>query len=92
MSENKPTPLNARCDRLIRVVLYARVSTNNGQDPELQLRELREYCEHRGWKIIQEYVDTGVSGTKVGLGRLERPTNGLGNRCSILLSYRPGLT
>jgi hypothetical protein len=25
----------------------------------------------------------------VGLGRVELPTNGLGNRCSIRLSYRP---
>lgn len=32
-----------------RVALYARVSTNNGaQDPEMQLRELREYCSRRG--------------------------------------------
>ena len=29
----------------MRVGLYARVSTQNGQqDPEIQLRELREYC------------------------------------------------
>ena len=26
----------------------------------------------------------------VGLGRVELPTRGLGNRCSIRLSYRPG--
>jgi hypothetical protein len=26
----------------------------------------------------------------VGLGRFELPTHGLGNRCSIHLSYRPG--
>ena len=25
----------------------------------------------------------------MGLGRVELPTNGLGNRCSIHLSYRP---
>jgi hypothetical protein len=36
-----------------RVALYARVSTANGQqDPEMQLRELREYAEHRGLTII----------------------------------------
>src|SRR5579863_4300959 len=28
----------------------------------------------------------------VGLGRFELPTNGLGNRCSIHLSYSPGLS
>jgi len=48
----------------MRIAIYARVSTNNGQDPELQLRELREYCERRGWQITREYVDVGVSGGK----------------------------
>jgi DNA invertase Pin-like site-specific DNA recombinase len=49
----------------MRVALYARVSTSNGQqDPEMQLRELREYAERRSWKIAGEYVDHGVSGAK----------------------------
>ncbi|OFV95680.1 MAG: hypothetical protein A3H28_15480 [Acidobacteria bacterium RIFCSPLOWO2_02_FULL_61_28] len=48
----------------IRAALYARVSTNNGQDPEMQLRELREYCQRRGWNVVREYVDVGISGTK----------------------------
>jgi DNA invertase Pin-like site-specific DNA recombinase len=51
--------------RLVRAALYARVSTaNNGQDPSMQTRELREYCERRGWKVTGEYVDEGISGTK----------------------------
>jgi hypothetical protein len=40
------------CDSTLscfRVALYARVSTLNGQDPEMQLRELREYAGRRGW-------------------------------------------
>jgi DNA invertase Pin-like site-specific DNA recombinase len=50
---------------LVRAALYARVSTaNNGQDPKMQTRELREYCERRGWKFTGEYVDEGISGTK----------------------------
>jgi DNA invertase Pin-like site-specific DNA recombinase len=49
----------------MRIALYARVSTNDkGQDPEMQLRELREYCTRRGWQIAAEYVDKGVSGSK----------------------------
>jgi len=29
----------------VKVAIYARVSTaNNGQDPTMQTRELREYC------------------------------------------------
>src|ERR1700751_1240770 len=51
--------------RVVRTALYARVSTaNNGQDPQMQTRELREYCERRGWKFAGEYIDEGISGTK----------------------------
>jgi DNA invertase Pin-like site-specific DNA recombinase len=47
-----------------RVAVYSRVSTSHGQDPELQLRELREYCASRGLMVIQEYTDVGHSGSK----------------------------
>jgi DNA invertase Pin-like site-specific DNA recombinase len=56
-----------------RVGIYARVSTTgNGQSPEMQLRELREYCERRGWQIVHEYVDSGVSGAKDSRPELNR--------------------
>src|ERR1700680_1458126 len=55
-----------------RVVLYSRVSTNNGQDPEVQSREIREYCERRGWKLMDEYVDAGISGAKERRPELDR--------------------
>ena len=48
----------------MKIAIYARVSTHNGQDPEVQLRELREYCQRRGWEITREYVDVGISGSK----------------------------
>jgi DNA invertase Pin-like site-specific DNA recombinase len=49
----------------MRAAIYARVSTaNNGQSPEMQLRELREYCVRRGWQINGEFVDSGISGAK----------------------------
>jgi DNA invertase Pin-like site-specific DNA recombinase len=48
----------------MRAAIYARVSTNNGQDPGMQTCELREYCQRRGWEIEGEYVDSGVSGAK----------------------------
>src|ERR1700733_1285106 len=49
----------------LRTALYAGVSTRDkGQDTNVQLRELREYCERRGWTIAHEYVDSGVSGAK----------------------------
>src|SRR5579864_5367101 len=48
-----------------RAVLYSRVSTlNHGQDPEVQSREIREYCIRRGWPLVGEYVDKGISGAK----------------------------
>jgi DNA invertase Pin-like site-specific DNA recombinase len=55
-----------------RVALYSRVSTTHGQDPELQLRELREYAASRGLKIVQEYIDHGVSGSKDSRPALNR--------------------
>lgn len=60
-------------NRIIRMALYARISTsNNGQSPEMQLRELREYCERRGWTVAGEYVDTGISGSKDRRPELDR--------------------
>jgi DNA invertase Pin-like site-specific DNA recombinase len=53
--------------------LYARVSTaNHGQDVTMQTRELRQYCERRGWQIAGEYVDIGISGTKEKRPELDR--------------------
>src|SRR5215467_3417679 len=55
------------------VAIYARVSTSGtGQSPEMQLRELREYCERRGWNIAGEYIDVGVSGAKDSRPELNR--------------------
>ena len=49
----------------IRAALYARISTlNHGQNPEVQLRELREFCHQRGFTIAQEYVDRGICGSR----------------------------
>jgi DNA invertase Pin-like site-specific DNA recombinase len=57
----------------MRAALYARVSTsNNGQDPEVQLRELREFCLRRGWRVVGEFVDVGISGTKEKRPELDR--------------------
>ena len=49
----------------IRAALYARISTlNHGQDPEVQLRELREFCQRRGFAIAHEFVDKGICGSR----------------------------
>ncbi len=55
-----------------RAAIYARVSTHNGQNPEMQIDELRTYCERRGWEILGEFVDTGVSGAKEHRPALDR--------------------
>jgi DNA invertase Pin-like site-specific DNA recombinase len=66
-------PLRNSQENTPRAALYARVSTlNNGQDPTLQTRELREYCQCRGWQIVGEYVDAGVSGSKDSRPELNR--------------------
>lgn len=63
-----------------RVALYARVSTSNGQqDPEMQLRELREFAEHRGLSVIGEYVDR-MSGSKDSRPALNRLMADAGRR------------
>ena len=58
--------------RPLRAVLYARVSTqHNGQNPEMQLRELREYAARRGWTIAAEYVES-ISSAKERRPELEK--------------------
>src|SRR5581483_7290300 len=50
----------------VRVALYSRVSTEEqsqeGFSIDAQLRVLREFCQRKGWEIIGEYIDAGVSG------------------------------
>src|SRR5207245_1311401 len=58
-------------ERIPRVALYGRVSTT-GQDPQMQLRELYEYADRRGWRVVGEYVDMGVSGAKDSRPELNR--------------------
>jgi len=44
----------------------------NHQDPEMQLSELREYAERRGFVTVGEYVDHGISGSKESRPSLNR--------------------
>lgn len=57
----------------MRAAIYARVSTaDKGQDPDLQLGPLRQYCQARSWEIVGEYVDrmTGAKARRPELDRL----------------------
>ena len=52
-----------------KVAIYARVSTDK-QTCDNQLIELRAVAEICGYTIVQEFVDSGISGAK---GRADRP-------------------
>ena len=51
------------------VGLYCRVSTQS-QDVTLQLEQLRSVAEKNNWLVVDEYIDSAISGVK---GRDERP-------------------
>ena len=73
-----------------KVGLYGRVSTTDkGQDPELQLKDLRAYANARGWKVFGEYVDVGESGAKDRRPELDRlMENARKRRIDIILVWR----
>ena len=52
-----------------RAAIYVRVSTDK-QTIENQLRELHQIAKRRGWEVVKEYRDAGISGSK---GREARP-------------------
>ena len=41
----------------MRVVLYARCSTSLGQNPEIQINELTEVANRKGYEIVGKYID-----------------------------------
>ncbi len=57
-----------------RAAIYARVSTAD-QNPDSQLLDLRQMAMQRGFEVVEEYVDHGISGTRArrpGLDALMR--------------------
>ena len=48
-----------------KVAIYARVSSMRQAEKDLpiesQLKRLRKYVRGRGWNIVKEYVDRGIS-------------------------------
>lgn len=59
--------------RIVRVALYGRVSTEEqairGFSIEAQVSALKEYCEKNRMKIVDIYLDEGISGAKPPLKR-----------------------
>jgi len=45
----------------MRCAIYTRVSTLD-QESENQLRQLRDFVENRGWQVVNEFSDAGISG------------------------------
>jgi DNA invertase Pin-like site-specific DNA recombinase len=57
----------------VRAAIYARVSTsNNGQSPEMQIRDFAEYSGRRGWAVADQYVDVGFRGATDRRPELDR--------------------
>ena len=47
----------------MKIALYARCSTRDkGQNPEMQLEPLRNYCLSMSWEVYREYVDMVSAG------------------------------
>lgn len=44
----------------------------HNQNPEVQLGELREHASRRGWDIVGEYIDQGISGFRERRHELDR--------------------
>lgn len=55
----------------MRCAIYGRVSTAE-QSTIMQLEELRAYCQRRGWEIVEEFTDTGISGSAESRPALNR--------------------
>jgi len=56
-----------------RAALYMRVSTKgHGQTTETQALALHDYAAHRGFEIVEEYRDEGISGSKDSRPALDR--------------------
>lgn len=69
--------------------LYARVSTSDkGQDPAMQLREMQEFSGRRGWST-EIFADAGYSGSKVNRPELDRMMALARRRkCDVVVVYR----
>src|SRR5262249_31136648 len=84
-----------------RAAIYVRVSTDK-QSIENQVAALRQIAERRGWEVVEQYHDAGISGSK---GRDKRPgldqmlkdasrrkfdvINGVGDRPAWAVAYCP---
>ena len=75
------------------VILYARVSTEEQASDEhysieAQLNEMKDYAKVRGWVVKNEFVDGGVTGTRLDRPQLDAAIAMVeGNECDVLLVH-----
>jgi len=51
----------------MKAALYARVSTiDKDQNPDVQLEQLRKFCQEKRWEIYKEYVDKASAADLTG--------------------------
>ena len=68
--------------------MYSRVSTND-QNVGMQVEEMRAHCLRRGWQIVEEFSDHGVSGAKESRPALNRMlADTKRRRFDVVLVYR----
>jgi putative DNA-invertase from lambdoid prophage Rac len=53
-----------KCAKMVRVGLYARVSTQDQQTLPMQNRAMREYAARRGWTIAMQVKEVGSGATQ----------------------------
>ena len=62
--------MSSTSNKSTRAAIYARVSTHE-QDTGMQVAELRQVCGQRGWNIVAEHLDDGVSGVATARAGLD---------------------
>lgn len=77
----------------LEVILYARVSTEEQASDEhfsidAQLNEMKDYARARQWVVKQEFVDGGVTGTRMDRPQLEAALAMVeAGQCDVLLVH-----
>jgi DNA invertase Pin-like site-specific DNA recombinase len=72
----------------MKCAIYSRVSTSD-QNVDMQMDELRAYCQRRGFEVAEEYIDRGISGAKESRPALNRLLAGARQRqFDAILVYR----
>ena len=65
MTKMRDTVIDMNINRISQCVVYARLSVTKEESVSIsrQLQSCRKYAEARGWEIVGEFVDDGVSAT-----------------------------